>query len=300
MDGRDYPLLIAFLAVARTRSFRAAATQLGLSPSVISKAVRALEERLGIRLLDRTTRSVAPTAAGLELIRRLEPALAEVDDALTGARAASGRPGGRVLLNLPRLAFQLAIEPRLAAFGQLYPDVHLNIVIDDALHDIVEAGFDAGIRVGDKVARDMIAVRLTPEVKPVVAASPAYLAVRSAPSTPEDLLGHACLTYRWHETGAAHRWRFTRGADEVSLPVSGPFQANDSDALVAAALAGLGLIYLPRERLHPLLADGRLIEVLPGSCATVPGFFLYYAHRRLERPALRAVIEHFGLARSRS
>ena len=292
MQGRDYARLVTFLAIARERSFRGAAAQLGLAPSVVSRAVKELELELGTRLLDRTTRSVAPTEAGRALLDRLGPALREVDGALAAAREAAGSPGGTLRINLPRLGYQMAVAPRLSSFTRAYPDVALDLVIDDALQDIVATGFDAGIRVGGKVARDMIAVPLTPDVRPVVAGSPGYLAARGAPAMPAELRQHACLNYRWSETGVLFNWRFS-GPEEADIPVAGPLVANDSDVLVDAALSGLGLVYLPEQRLHRHLADGGLVEVLAGLCAPVPGFFLYYAHRYLERPVLRAFIDHF-------
>lgn len=219
MRGREFNELKAFLCVAEARSFRRAAERLGMSASALSHTIRALEARLGARLLNRTTRSVAPTEAGQVLFDRLRPAVEEIGAAIRDVAAAQDRPRGVVRINLPRIAARLLVTPMLPAFRARYPDVRLDLVIDDDITDIVGAGFDAGIRSGALVQQDMIAIRLSPDLRMAVVGSPAYFAGRAIPRHPRDLREHACLTYGWDSTGVLQRWEF-QGPDAPSSSMS--------------------------------------------------------------------------------
>ena len=296
MRGSEFSEFTAFMAIVREGSFRSAARRLGLSPSALSHTIRGLEERLGIRLLNRTTRSVAPTEAGRALFARLGPAIAEMEGAVDGLGAFRGRPAGTVRLNLPRLAAATMIGPHLARFAEAFPDIRLELVVDDAFADIVAGGFDAGIRLGERVERDMIAVRLTGDLRLAVVAAPDYFAGRSPPATPHDLVHHACLSYRWSHSGQLHRWRFDGTDGPVEVDVRGPFTANDTGLLIDAALAGVGVACLPESALAAPIADGRLVRVLDAWCRPFPGFFLYHPGRRQLPPALRAFIDFFRRA----
>lgn len=244
MKGGEFAELMAFMAVADEKSFRRAAQRLGLSPSALSHTIRSLEQRLGARLLNRTTRSVAPTQAGQALSERLRPAIAEMEDAVRGVGAFQTQPRGVVRINLPRIAARQLVTPRLPRFLRLYPDVRLDLVIDDHLTDVVAAGFDAGIRSGELVQQDMVAVRLTPDLKMAVVGSPDYFERHALPHTPRDLRDHACITYRWSETGALYRWHFDGPGGSVDVTVNSVVTANDTDLLLAAAVQGTGLAFI--------------------------------------------------------
>ena len=291
MRGTEFAKLVAFVAVAQERSFRRAATRLGLSPSALSHAIRELEERLGAKLLHRTTRSVAPTEAGLGLLGRLAPAFADIAGAVAAVGAFSDRPSGTVRLNLPRLAAQIALAPGFGRFARDFPDVRLEVTVDDALTDIVASGFDAGIRPGERVERDMVAVRVTPDLRLAVVGSPEYLASRAPPLTPRDLGRHACVNYRWEGSGALYRWQFERDGDRLEVAVDGPLTLNDSELILTAALDGVGLACTVESSVAGHLASGRLVRVLADWCPPFPGFFLYYPGRRLLPAALRALID---------
>lgn len=291
MRGMEYAELAAFVTVAQERSFRRAAARLGLSPSALSHTIRALEERLGARLLNRTTRSVAPTHAGIRLLDQLAPAFAGITEAVAAVSMFKDRPSGTVRLNLPRLAAHIVLAPLFGRFAQTYPDVHLEVTVDDALTDIVAGGFDAGIRPGERVQRDMVAVRVTPDIRIAVVGSPDYLMVRTPPRSPQDLKDHACINYRWAGNGALYQWKFSRDGNEFDLTVGGPLTLDDTDLIVAAAVNGAGLAYILESRIADHLAAGRLLRVLDDWCPPFPGFFLYYPSRRHLAPALRALID---------
>ena len=291
MRGSDYAELLAFVSVAEERSFRRAAVRLGLSPSALSHTIRGLEERLGAKLLNRTTRSVALTEAGQGLLDRLTPAFADIAGAVGAVRAASARPSGRVRLNLPKLAAELILAPTFGRFARAYPDVHLELMVDDGLTDVVAAGFDAGIRPGERVHRDMMAVRVSPDLRTAVVGSPDYLAARPIPITPRDLKDHACINYRFAASGALYRWPFARGGEVFDVAVEGALTLNDTDLIRVAALDGLGLACTLEDTVADDLAAGRLLRVLEDWCRPFPGFFLYYPGRRQVPPALRVLIE---------
>jgi DNA-binding transcriptional LysR family regulator len=291
MRGSDFAELKAFAAVVERASFARAAEHLGLSPSALSQTIRQLEARLGTRLLNRTTRSVAPTLTGTQLYGRIAPLMLDLAEAVAEARAAAGQTSGALRINTLGMAVRQVIAPRLGRFHRTHPEVTLDIVVDDALSDIVAGRFDAGIRVGGRLEKDMIAVRLTPDVKMTAVASPAYLAHRGTPRTPDDLHGHACINWRLQVDGRAYRWEFEKKGKRVEVAVEGPVVTNHSDIGIAAALQGLGIAYaFDRERVDEHLVRGHLVQVLADWSITRPGLFLYHSSRRHVPAALRAFI----------
>lgn len=292
MRGSDFFELKAFAAVVERASFARAAEHLGLSPSALSQTIRQLEARLGTRLLNRTTRSVAPTATGEQLYGRISPLILEMAEAVAEASAAAGRTSGILRINTLGMAARQIIAPRLGRFHRAHPEVTLDIVVDDALSDIVAGRFDAGIRVGGRLEKDMIAVRLTPDLKMIVVASPAYLALRGTPRTPDELHNHACINWRLQAGGRAYRWLFERKGKRVEVAVEGPLVTNNADIGDAAALQGLGIAYaFDRERVDEHVSRGRLVQVLAEWSITRPGLFLYHPSRRHSPAALRAFID---------
>jgi DNA-binding transcriptional LysR family regulator len=292
MRGSEFAELRAFVAVVDRASFARAAEHLGLSPSALSQTIRLLEARLGTRLLNRTTRSVSPTVTGARLYGRVAPLIRDMDEAVAEASASAGRTGGTLRINTLGMAARQVIAPRLGRFHRAHPEVTLDIVVDDALSDIVAGRFDAGIRVGGRLEKDMIAVRLTPDLKMVAVASPAYLARRGTPQAPAALAGHACINWRLQIDGSPHRWAFEKKGKRIDNAVEGPDVTNHSDVGVAAALQGLGIAYaFDRERVDEHLARGRLVQVLADWSITRPGLFLYHAGRRHMPAALRAFID---------
>ena len=292
MRGSDFAELKAFAAVVERASFARAAEHLGLSPSALSQTIRQLEARLGTRLLNRTTRSVAPTATGTQLHERIAPLFREMAEAVDEASATGGQTRGALRINTLGMAARQVIAPRLGRFHRAHPEVVLDIVVDDALSDIVGGRFDAGIRVGGRLEKDMIAVRLTPDVKMIAVASRDYLAHRGTPRTPVDLHDHACINWRLQADGRAYRWEFQKKGERIEVPVEGPLVTNNSDIGVAAALQGLGIAYaFERTSVDEHLAQGQLVQVLADWSITRPGLFLYHPSRRHMPPALRAFID---------
>src|SRR6267143_3979549 len=292
MRGAEFAELKAFAAVVERASFARAADHLGLSPSALSQTIRQLETRLGVRLLNRTKRSVAPTMAGSRLHERIAPMIMEMDAAVAETIAATGRTAGTLRINTLGMAAKNIIAPRLGRFHRAHPDVVLDVVIDDGLSDIVAGRFDAGIRVGERLEKDMAAVRLTADVKMLAVASSDYLARCGEPRTPADLHRHACINWRFPGSGRIYRWEFERKGKKVEMAVGGPLIANHQDVVVEAALQGLGILYAyDDDRVSEALARGRLTRVLAGWSLTSPGLFLYYSNRRHPQPALRAFID---------
>lgn len=292
MRGAEFAELKALVAVVDRASFARAAEHLGLSPSALSQTIRQLEERLGVRLLNRTTRSVAPTAAGAQLHARMAPLMRDMDEAVAEASATAGQTGGTLRINTLGMAARQAIAPRLARFHQAHPEVQLDIVVDDALSDIVAGRFDAGIRVGGRVEKDMIAVRLTPDVKMTAVASPDYLARHGTPRTPADLHQHACINWRLQADGRVYRWEFEKRGKRLELAVQGPLVTNHAPTGAAAALQGLGILNaFDREGIDEALDAGQLVQVLADWSITRPGLFLYYPNRRHPQAALSAFID---------
>ena len=291
MRGTDFANLNAFAAVVEHRSFVRAAAHLGITPSALSQTIRQLEERLGVRLLNRTTRSVAPTTAGERLYQRLRPAVDELDAAVAEAASTRERPAGMLRINAPRTAAIRLIAPRLGRFHRDNPGVILDVTVDDALTDIVAGRFDAGIRLGELLEKDMIAVRLTGELEMMAVASPDYLARHGTPETPDELHNHACLNWRWPTDGSLYRWEFEEDGREFEIAVQGPIIANDIEVVLQAALQGLGIAYASHEWMEGWLKEGKLVRVLERYSPKFPGVYLYHPSRRQQPPALRAFID---------
>src|SRR5258706_10004473 len=292
MRGSEFAEIKAFAAIVERASFARAADYLGVSRSALSQTIRQLEGRLGVRLLIGTTRSVAPTAAGSRLHERIAPMILEMDAAVAEAIAATGRTGGTLRINTLGMAAKKIIAPRLGRFHRANRDVVLDIVIDDGLSDIVAGRFDAGIRVGVRLEKDMIAVRLTPDVKMLALASPDYLARRGEPKTPADLHQHACINWRFPGSGKIYRWEFEKKRKKLEMAVEGPLIANHQDVVIEAALQGLGILYAyDDDRIDEAIARGQLRRVLADWSLTSPGLYLYYSNRRHPQPALRAFID---------
>ena len=291
MQREDLPDLMALSVIAGERSFRRAAAILGVSPSALSHTVRRLEARLGVALLRRTTRSVAPTDAGLRLLDTVRPAFATIDQELAKLAGTQDRVAGRVRINLHRTAARLLVLPQLAELRDAYPDLTIELSLDDGLTDVVAAGCDAGVRTGERVAADMVAVRISGDYRIAVVGSPAYLATRTAPATPEELKQHRCIGYRHVTSRVLHPWRFARGGRELEVAVEPDLVVDDVDVAQLAALEGLGLCYALREAVAGPLRSGGLVEVLADWSVPVAGDFLYYPSRRTVSPAMRAVID---------
>jgi DNA-binding transcriptional LysR family regulator len=280
-----------FLAVARRRNFRRAAADLGVTPSAVSQSVRALEARIGAALFVRTTRSVGLTEAGQRFLDRAGPAFAEIVAAGEAARDLGQRPTGLLRLSVPRAVVPLILEPMIASFCQAYPEIELEIAASDEMVDLATGGFDAGIRLGQFIAADMIAVRLTPSFPFVVVGSPGYFERHGRPEHVEDLRHHACLRLR-RSNGAIAPWSFIDGNGTIEALVSGPLIAHDYPTLVGAAMRGVGLAQIPRPVAEGPIAAGKLKTVLDGVSATTPGVFLYHPGKRQILPKLRAFIDH--------
>jgi DNA-binding transcriptional LysR family regulator len=262
MANTDLNILAAFLAIAEERSFTKAAKRLGVSPSAMSHSIRGLEETLGVRLLSRTTRSVAPTEAGGQLLARLRPVLTDVQDALNQLSGLRDKPAGRIRLLVPRLAGTTVVGPKLAKFSRDYPDVVLDVTADDSRLDIVAGGFDAGIHFGEYIQKDMIAVRVSKDHRAAIVGSPEYFKSHPKPKTPHDLLKHRCINFRHGAAGSLYRWEFEKGKKSLSVAVNGPLIVDDVDTLVRAAVDGIGLAFVSDERVEPHLESGDLIRVL--------------------------------------
>ncbi len=286
--------LAAFASVARHRSFTRAAAELGLSPSALSHAMKALEARLAIRLLARTTRSVAPTAAGQQLLRSLDPALVQVSEGLASLADWRGVPSGTVRLTTFGYAARTILAPRLPRFLLDHPDVSVEVIVEDRLIDLVAGGFDAGIRLGETVERDMVTVPVGPDLRTVIVGTPAYFARYAPPETPADLDRHVCVNYRLLGGGGLLPWEFEDAGRDVRLKVPGQLIVNDETLASAAVRGGAGLGYMMEHDVADEVADGRLVQVLADWCPSYPGCRLYYPDRRVT-PALRALISALRL-----
>jgi len=294
MDRDELGALAAFVAVAEERSFTRAAKRLGVSPSALSHAIRGLEERMGVRLLARTTRSVAPTDAGEQLFARLKPALDDVHQAVDQVSSLRDRPAGRVRLLLPRSAAMIALVPRLARLARDFPEVVLDVTTDNSRVDLVAAGFDAGIEIGEFIQKDMVAVRVSEDLRAAIVASPKYFASHPRPKHPRDLLNHACINFRQGSRGM-YQWEFEKGKESLTVAVDGPLIVNDAEIQVRAALDGVGVVWTLEHYAAPFVASGKLVRVLEDWCSPFPGYFLYYPSRRQQPAALSALIETLRL-----
>jgi DNA-binding transcriptional LysR family regulator len=285
------PQLQVFLDVARLRSFSGAARELGVTPSAVSQAVRQLEEQLGVPLLARTTRSVSLTDAGRRLVESAGPAMRQALSALTEVAAQPGETVGRLRLTVPRSAVPYVIAPVLPTFQERHPRVEVDVVVEERFVDIVEEGFDAGVRLTEAIERDMIQVRLTDAFRFVVVGSPAYLARHAAPERPEDLLRHTCLTFRMSSTGTLYAWELERRGRNWRVPVRGNVTTNENAVTATLAEHGMGLAYVMEPMVASQLREGRLVRVLEAYAPVVPGFFLYYPSKAQRSSALRLFVE---------
>ncbi|TWB94946.1 DNA-binding transcriptional LysR family regulator [Bradyrhizobium macuxiense] len=291
MPRTDINDLIAFLAVARERSFTRAAARLGVSQSALSHTMRALEERLGVRLLTRTTRSVAPTEAGERLLHGIGPRFEEIEAELAALSALREKPAGTIRINAGEHAAETILWPALAEFLPRYPDIKVEITVDNGLANIVAERFDAGVRLGEQLAKDMIAVRIGPDFRMVVVGAPSYFKRRERPKRPQDLTQHACINIRLPIHGGIYAWEFERRGRPLKVRVDGQLVFNSAMLRIKAALAGLGLAYVAEDQVRAQLAKGQLIQVLDDWCAPFPGYHLYYPSRRQSAPAFALLVD---------
>jgi len=289
MAADDLSSLSTFLTVAEERSFTKAAKRLGITPSAFTHAMRDLEEEIGVRLLSRTTRSVAPTVPGEHLLKRVQPAFTEIREALEQVSGLRNKPAGRVRLLAPRLAVKTVLTPTIGRFVRDYPDITLEVTTDDSRMDIVAGGFDAGIHFGEYIEKDMIAVRVSPDQRPAIVGSPSYFESHAKPRSPRDLIRHRCINFR-HGSAGVYRWEFEKGRKSLSVAVNGPLIVDDLELVISAALDGVGLAYMSQEHGAEHLASGALVKVLEEWCQPYPGFFLYYPSGRNQSAALAALI----------
>ncbi|MCU4179686.1 LysR family transcriptional regulator [Bosea sp. BH3] len=283
--------LAAFVAVAEAGSFTRAAAKLDMSQSALSHAIQQLEERLGIRLLARTTRSVSATEAGRRLLRTLKPALSEIYAEIAGLSELRDKPAGTLRLTTVKHAAVSVLWPKLMGFMAEHPDVKVELSLDDGLTDIVAQNFDAGVRLGESVETDMIAVRISPDIRSAIVGSPDYFEAHPVPVTPRDLAKHQCINYRQRASGGLYAWEFEKDGQELTVRVEGSLIINDADMILQAALDGRGLATVFADQAAGLIASGKLISVLEDWCAPYPGFFLYYPSRRQTPPALTALVD---------
>jgi len=283
--------LAAFLAVAREKSFTRAAARLGVSQSALSHTVRALEERLGVRLLTRTTRSVSPTEAGERLMRSVGPRLDEIEAELAALSALREKPAGTIRITAGEHAAEAVLWPAISRLLPDYPDIKVEIIVDYGLTDIVAERYDAGVRLGEQVAHDMIAVRIGPDMRMAVVGSPAYFARQPKPRVPQDLTNHNCINLRLPTYGGLYAWEFERAGRELKVRVEGQLIFNTAGLRLNAVRAGLGLAYLPEDQLRAPLASGELVRVLADWCPPFPGYHLYYPSRRQTTPAFSLLVD---------
>ena len=286
----ELSVLSAFMAVADERSFTKAAKRLNISTSGLSHAIRRLEEQIGVRLLTRTTRSVAPTDAGEQLLAQLRPALADIRGVLTSLSGLQPTAIGRIRLLCPRLGAKTVLARKLGQFVHNYPSVELEITTDDSRVDLVSAGYDAGIQFGEYIAQDMIAVRVSPDLRPAIVGAPSYFDSHPKPTSPRDLLNHQCIRFR-HRGESVYKWELDKGDEWLTIAVTGALLVDDLDLIVQAAVDGAGLAWIAEDQVTEQLASGALIRVLDDWCPPFPGFFLYYPSRRHQPGALSALID---------
>src|SRR5712691_2268704 len=283
--------LLAFVAVGRERSFTKAAAKLGVSQSALSHTIRELEARLGVRLLTRTTRSVSPTEAGERLLQNIGPRLEEIEAELAALSELRAKPAGTIRITAIEYAADTILLPKLAKLLRDYPDIKVEIIIDYGLTDIVAQRYDAGVRDGERVAKDMIAVRIAPDARMAVVGAPSYFKKRSEPKRPQDLIGHNCINLRLPTHGGVYAWEFEKAGREVRVRVEGQLTFNATAQMLNAALAGHGLAYIPEGLAQPHLAKGRLKRVLADWCQPYSGYHLYYPSRRQSSAAFNLVVE---------
>ena len=283
--------LVAFVAVGRERSFTKAAAKLGVSQSALSHTIRELEARLDLRLLTRTTRSVAPTEAGERLLHTLGPRFEEIEAELAALSELREKPAGTIRITATEYAVDALLWPKLAKFLGRYPDIKVELFSDPALTDIVAQRFDAGVRAGEQVAKDMIAVRIGPDLRMAVVGAPAYFKTRAEPKRPQELIDHDCINLRLSTLGGLYAWEFEKGGREIKVRVEGQLTFNGTNQMLAAALSGFGLAYVPEELARPDLAKGRLKRVLVDWCPPYSGYHLYYPSRRQPSAAFALLVD---------
>jgi DNA-binding transcriptional LysR family regulator len=283
--------LLAFLAVGRELSFTKAAAKLGVSQSALSHTIRELEARLGVRLLARTTRSVSPTEAGERLLHSLGPRFDEIEAEIAALSELREKPAGTIRITATDYAAEMILWPKLTKLLRRYPDIKVEIFIDNALVDIVAGRFDAGVRFGEQVAKDMIAVRIGPEVRMAVVGAPSYFGDRSEPKKPQDLIGHNCINLRLPTQGGLYAWEFEKGSRELRVRVEGQLAFNSTFQMLNGAVAGFGLAYVPEDLAKPHIAKGRLKRVLADWCPPFSGYHLYYPSRRQHSPAFALLVD---------
>jgi DNA-binding transcriptional LysR family regulator len=282
--------LLAFLAVARERSFTRAAAKLRMSQPSLSQLILGLEERIGMRLLNRTTRSVTPTRIGEQLLLKIGPKFEEIDQELAALIELRDKPAGSIRISATDYAARMILMPALAKFLAKYPDIKVEVSIDYGLTDIIATQFDAGIRLGELVAKEMIAVRVGPDVRIAVVAAPSYLKDRKRPRVPQDLTNHNCINFRFMQDGGLFAWRFEKNGRKLNVRVDGQLVFNDATALLDAVLKGFGVAYLPEQYAQPHLANGELVRVLEDWCPSLSGYHLYYPSRRQPSPAFSVLV----------
>jgi DNA-binding transcriptional LysR family regulator len=292
MNRTQLSQLAVFAAVAEARSFRGAAGELGIAPSAISHAVSALEASLGMRLLSRTTRSVAPTEEGRRLLETLAPALGDIGTTLDNLAEHAGQPAGPLRITMPQLAADDLIVPRLGEFLRLYPDIELDIATNDRFEDIVAGGYDAGLRLGEHLEADMIAVKASGSWRGAVVAAPGYFDSHPIPRHPDDLMAHRCIRRRF-SSGRIYRWEMEKDGKTIVVDVRGPLILSDQAMIRRAVIDGAGLAFVFHQRVREDIAEGRLVRVLEDWCDPFDGFYIYYPSRRQMRPALRAFVDFF-------
>jgi DNA-binding transcriptional LysR family regulator len=283
--------LVAFLAVGRERSFTKAAAKLGVSQSALSHTIRDLEARLGVRLLSRTTRSVSPTEAGERLLRTAGPHIEEIEAEILAVSEFREKPAGTIRITATEYAHDTILWPRLIKFLREYPDIKVEVFLDNGLADIVAQRFDAGVRAGEQVAKDMIAVRIGPDIRVAVVGAPSYFKNRPEPKKPQDVIAHACINLRLTTLGGLYAWEFEKGNRQLKVRVEGQLTFNNTAQMLAAALDGFGLAYVPEDSARPHIAKGRLKRVLADWCPPYTGYHLYYPSRRQSSVAFGLLVD---------
>jgi DNA-binding transcriptional LysR family regulator len=291
VDRENTSDLLAFLAVARERSFTRAAAKLRMSQPSLSQLILGLEERIGMRLLNRTTRSVTPTQIGERLLQKIGPKFEEIDQELAALTELRDKPAGSIRISATDYSARMILMPALAKILPQYPDIKVEVAIDYGLTDIITDQFDAGIRIGELVAKDMIAVRVGPDVRIAVVAAPTYFSTRTRPHLPQDLTNHNCINFRFMQEGGLFVWRFEKNGRKLNVRVEGQLVFNDASALLHAALKGFGVAYLPEQYALPHLSSGELVRVLVDWCPSLSGYHLYYPSRRQPSPAFSVLVD---------
>lgn len=291
MDKTDLNQLRWFQVVAEEHSFTRAAAKIGVAQSTLSHTIKQLEARMGIRLLTRTTRNVATTVAGERLLQTITPRIAEIEDEIAALSALRDKPSGSIRLTLSDHALESVVWSKLKPVLSDYPDIHVELILDSTFRNIVEEGFDAGVRLGESVERDMIAVRIGPDWRLVAVASPGYLATHGVPEHPQDLVRHVCINMRHETAGGLYAWEFEKDGQELRVRVSGQLTFNNSYAMIDAAVNGYGVAYVPDDIVERQIASGTLVQVLDDWSPFFDGYFLYYPTRRQNLPAFKVIVD---------